>query len=692
MQEKQNIQINQILFGYDSGHRLLASSISLDKTATSTALVLSDLSGQGATPPQQGYLTGYPLPSMGMYALTRTWLATEMPRPGCVWTHALLIDFSDLAAFDDLRLLSLFRRPHGSNDRSNYTSAIKLTFAGDMTQTIFPPQLREEGSETVTSLGHLMAALYSFPNDEVFVFPGDLQIEQLTILMWLQQWPRLRRNFRFCTWSGSDRSRHSDRFDLQYVPYLKSQILRNRNEPVIWVDLTDRQSVGLEWQNAALDVLEGSRNSPIRKFMWRYGAEAEGGRSSYRPLVRLYQVLEMNGPVDPDMAIDAVKAIDPPIASLVSRVITIIINGEQVDNIESKKAVEFIVDNLVAVAMTDENSDDLATKIASLVLRVVPDRIWHLLLSQTSTEKRVAAAAIRKMKPADLLEGINGNGNMLAAVLEFKPELAASPEIWDAPAPIPQMTSWILSNQDVSAPRHVLAAMLEAQNPDVPEIGIAMFGQVAVELVIEHYDNNKIGIDKSRRWLSVDYHHNRYIANALGNVKVANASTLELISHYVGYRHNVKSQPHDEWAELLRSLVPQDLSFHLCAFLMARALSGVSTEPLVLLYHSFNRIHTDLMNNNYDDASWYLLENELPEVSIWERWDRALRVRLAIITFFVNHKLTSNDFLNTISVSDSTMMLFLETARNSSIEAVSRFFPENRDIKSRVKKKKGLFW
>lgn len=696
MQEEIEIKIHQILFGYDSGHRLLSSSISLDKSATSTALVLSDLSGQGATPPPQGYLTGYPLPSIGMYALTRTWLATEMPRPGCVWTHALLIDFSDLAVLDDLSLLSLFCRPETTNFSSNYSSPIKLKLIENTTPDLCIGQQSNSTKifETAAFLGHLMEAIYNSPNEDIFIFPGDIQIEEMTILLWLQQWPRLRRNFRFCTWSGSDRSKQSSRFDLQFVPYPKNQILRNRNTPIVWVDLTDPQVLDPEWHEAALDVLEGSRYSPIRKFMWRYGAESEGGRSLYRPLIQLYHVLEKNNSVDTNSVVDCLRAFNPPIASLLSHVILNIVNGVLDETKLSTENVEFIADNLGEINANDLNWDEVSTKIAILILNVIPDRIWPFFVSQVFIERKIAAAAARIMKPADLLAEIKGDGNLIEAILRVYPELAALPDVWDAPSPIPQMTSWILSNQGDLAPSYVMAAMLKADNPDVPEIGIAMFGQVAIEVMIENYDKGEIELTKAVRWLSAVYYQQDYISAALSNVNICNADTLELISHYLKYNYKSISSQIDEWAALLRSL-PQEsaLSFHLCSFLMARALSGMSPEPLVLLHYSFERVHSDLMMSRYDDASWFLLEHELPDVSIWERWDRALRVRLAIIKFFSSHQLGGNELFSTISVNDfMTKKLFFDTARNSSIKAVSSFFPENHVSESKEKKKKGFFW
>jgi hypothetical protein len=73
-----------------------------------------------------GYLTGYPLTESGYYAFARTWPAPEMPRPGCVWTHTILIEFSDIPSLQSaIGLLGLFRRPRGKD--LGYGEALTLS-------------------------------------------------------------------------------------------------------------------------------------------------------------------------------------------------------------------------------------------------------------------------------------------------------------------------------------------------------------------------------------------------------------------------------------------------------------------------------------------------------------------------------------------------------------------------------------
>ena len=119
------MRLDQTLHGYKDGHRLLRASRELPASTHRQMALLSDMSGSTLVRGFEEYLTGYPLPEIGVYAIARTWYAPEMRRPGCVWTHTLLCSFADLQQIVDgepggrdgaaqvswPRLARLFRRP-----------------------------------------------------------------------------------------------------------------------------------------------------------------------------------------------------------------------------------------------------------------------------------------------------------------------------------------------------------------------------------------------------------------------------------------------------------------------------------------------------------------------------------------------------------------------------------------------------
>lgn len=107
------MKIHQLLFGYDNGHGLLAGSKSIESARDIARLsMLTDWTSYQGASDDSSYISAFPLTESNQYAITKSWYAYEMSRPGCVWTHVLLIDIATVdPSFDFKDLYSLFRRP-----------------------------------------------------------------------------------------------------------------------------------------------------------------------------------------------------------------------------------------------------------------------------------------------------------------------------------------------------------------------------------------------------------------------------------------------------------------------------------------------------------------------------------------------------------------------------------------------------
>ena len=122
------LAVHQTLHGYSDGHRLISGSLPLSAAEARIVVVMSDLSGPGVKADPSGYLTGYPLKGAGKYVLARTWAAPEMPRPGCVWTHSIIVDNADLAAMTSAAaLVAAFRRPSEPLIKSDYSALLEIS-------------------------------------------------------------------------------------------------------------------------------------------------------------------------------------------------------------------------------------------------------------------------------------------------------------------------------------------------------------------------------------------------------------------------------------------------------------------------------------------------------------------------------------------------------------------------------------
>ena len=118
--------IHQTLHGYQHGHNKLNSSIILPPIDEDRMKILSDWSEYaGGIDGDMSYITVYPLSQDNLFVIAKTWYADEMSRPGCVWTHSLIIDLSEIDdSFDFRKLKYYFHRP--SDDKYSYDKNIEV--------------------------------------------------------------------------------------------------------------------------------------------------------------------------------------------------------------------------------------------------------------------------------------------------------------------------------------------------------------------------------------------------------------------------------------------------------------------------------------------------------------------------------------------------------------------------------------
>jgi hypothetical protein len=278
------IELHQALHGYSGGHRLLVASQRLPREAERALLILTDVSGPVTGGPFESYLTGCAVPGTGAYALVRTWLAPELSRPGCVWSHTLLVDHADLSRLSDPRLLlPLFSRPRKGEPWEVYGRPLTRV---PPAAAAAPPR---RGAWTDADAARLLETLYGAAADgPAFVAAERPEpAEELILTVWGQQWPRLRRAFRFCTWSLAPRALDGQPFDLQVVPPAVSRRLTPTPAAAV-VTIGGLRPAGRPdppaWARvAAADLVEDG--GPLRALLARLGDALSAPRSAYPALV-----------------------------------------------------------------------------------------------------------------------------------------------------------------------------------------------------------------------------------------------------------------------------------------------------------------------------------------------------------------------------------------------------------------------
>ena len=181
-------QIDQLVFGYEEGHRLLGGSTTIPATALAVLLGATDAPVESST---DRLVTGVPLDSIARYALCFTWNAPELPRPGAVWSHVLLLELRHFESPGIVGLLrKLARRPE-PRGLGYYSTRLDLGSEG----------APGEARSLCCSLDLIEAIATAVYGDggPVVVHKNLADSEDALFAIWEAQWPKLRSRFEFRT-------------------------------------------------------------------------------------------------------------------------------------------------------------------------------------------------------------------------------------------------------------------------------------------------------------------------------------------------------------------------------------------------------------------------------------------------------------------------------------------------------------
>lgn len=238
------IELHQMLHGYKLGHNyvqgsiLLPSSHDMDKIAT-----LSDWSEFVDKDGERDYITAYPLFESSYYVIAKSWYADEMRRPGCVWTHSLLIQRNDLGKIIDYRqLLTLFKRPvDDEKDFSDYSKSIVLNETSIYLECKGYPGLTE------AKVSELYAAMLSPQPVSILKETANAELQKLLLNLYNYLPTGMLWQRSFCSGTALPRSYEDQLLSLQFVThdggnvtYLSNKIPYNGSQ-LVAVSLLNEQ-------------------------------------------------------------------------------------------------------------------------------------------------------------------------------------------------------------------------------------------------------------------------------------------------------------------------------------------------------------------------------------------------------------------------------------------------------------------
>ena len=646
LNNKPAIEIHQALHGYSDGHRQLAISAKLEALDSKLLLTFSDISGPGAKPESDGYLTGYPLSRSGFFALSRTWLALEMPRPGCVWTHTLLVNFADLAVIESLEeLYGYFRYPKSPNELERYSTPLELviTECASRPVKIGEPERR------------IVQELYGSPDKRVLVERATASSDELVLALWSQQWPRLRRSFSFCSLCTRDRSSSGINFDLQLMARnFRSGTIQGSNpreagehHPREAGEHHSRQEI---WLLRTLRDLERPNEKGLRSFLKLVGSDVEGGREAFQPLCTLFARLEQ-GNGKPSMLRPALAALKEPIltnARTAQAVVANVLaaNIEHVDDVE----LSFLWKNIEYV------DKELVSKQGSSVVRALWRRTpegFNKGSWSNATQRSLIDRAVETTELSELLIHVIGVPELEEIALLSRPKITQEAQFWKNATELARAVEFAASTVDKDK---ALVAMITAEREDLAQLAISNMGEKEVLLVIASLSASNRNIVGVREWTVEATRNTAGITEILRKEKKLELAFLSMVAGCVSEDAILSQDEEDPWLIALRNAGAVDggkaLDLHLAVFLLCRAFRRASRSPGGLVRAGFESVDKAMAERRLPEELWRKLERHLPVSIFWFGWSRTHRVRSAVANLFVEGGLAPEEFVQITSEPD----------------------------------------
>lgn len=643
------MKIDQCLFGYDSGHRLLATSLPLGHEL-SRLTALSDLTPGSVLGERDGYWTGHPAPSIGRYALMKTWPAPEMSRPGCVWTHTLLIPIDVLGSLPNLEsLMRLVERPSGRASFANYKLPLSLSerdvgFSG------------ATGNKESHIHGDVLLALYGDKRGSIKV-ESTREVDASIFSVWSQQWPKLRRNFRFQTAPKRVSLEHRQHgFDV--VIYAGS------NER--WSNHRTLVELSKPWLRAALADLNEGENGKLRTFLKRYGEDVRKQRGSFRPLADIYAA-SINGflrHADVVSLIDIVRSAFPEPDDALRL---------KDDLMSGLFAEEAQVEVLCYALQKSETSFPVPSPryFASLT-RFWPSRSKSIInLAQVGLDRRDELGVMALRMIADVLDPIvfwsetQDMGDLRNAILLARPSLIEGEMISD----IDDDTLAIIINSldDIK---------IKSVEDEVRNL-IYRESETLIQAVCSRLPEATLGaLTEVSSLPNVPASLNSWWAEILRNKSILDAQTISKIPSFKGLLSfierlewlspEIKDAGCEGWLSAIEA-AKDDCSRDERDVLFVSLLTlAINTNDLFserLAIETFDTVYERVLSSKLTWSARKKLESHLPDLNWTKNWDLGLRLRLRVAWAFIDRKWSPEGF-SRLSNNNETLKLLGKAASN----------------------------
>lgn len=671
--------IHQAIHGYRDGHRLLSSSTSLSADATRAMLVLSDMSGPSMLSGFDEYLTGYPLPGSEFFVLAKTWYAPEMQRPGCVWTHSLLIPRARVSQVTTTDLLEKFRRPQLEGvEKAAATQIVFDDTGGSSSGNGF-------GDRAVTAA--LVGAVLGQPRPVIVAVDTAAQLEMVVLRLWEALWPAEKARFSFCTGALMPRSNAGALLDLQAVPRaIPPSQFRKSASAVLVLDLR-APSKTEAWVDLVLDSAE--RGDATFRTWFEAAAGADAERSIVPSLAPIFGQWHAPNSSARSVLASVVSAKDLDVSAR-SRLVGMAFDRADKESGATRRR-ELLQDlcghrnsDLAPIAPTLEDQtrrlfEESRAEGIALILSLLGSEL-------TEVGERVLRAAVLLLVPDDLETFGDAQTPFLPTIVGTNPTLASSSGLWNR---VGSRSAEVLSQLATMNPsdeeRGAVVDAVISSGRDVSADALVRFGgKIALFRGLAALASGAIQL--SWQWRSVLAAQPDTVLEWLEGLSSPSLRDLELSSRFLSPKAT-QSRLATVWK--IGTASTGSISPRVAAFGLALAFWEDSANS-PLLAGCFQPTYDAAGNSHLEYEEWDWLREQAPSVAWWRDWDRCERLAAALArlverqsaslddVFKIVHNRNAIKKMAAILDDDRKMRPYLKSLRKTA-ESSSIGTPEQRD-------------
>jgi hypothetical protein len=633
--------VDQALYGYQDGHRLIASSKKLSSEDDKTLLVMSDIATEYTSVSESGYITGFPLYDSGCYALCRTWPAIEMPRPGCVWTHVLLIDFTNLAtAINPCSILHAFSYPN-SVSRPIYSTKKTLRMEETDAPEIF--------NSAKNLLREIIYNTYERPSDTVYLNEAaHASLDKILLSIWLQQWPRLRRSFRFCTLASLKHSDQMLKFDLCVL------------SPNEWKSVHQTATVPADvpWVEQGVDDITNI-DFEFRNFLNRAGAEFQSGRAAYKWLCELYIDLRRNDPVALTHAVSVFEEfkVDQEMPFMRGQIAE---KALEYFSMLSNSVKKFVFSNIKFLTL-DQISPHFNSFILDQSLR------QHGVLKDMLVQSKILNELFYKNANSFSISDILSleDKDLVPIILDARPSLLHSAEFWRNTT---QLDEVMLIRRDGLKDDLIFEAIVLSGRMEIPSrygnqfSPIGMLPRLFTMICEGHSFSNYESIYKW--WLMTLSHDGRILGDVISSSKICDKCLWLITEVFPPFFIPVQEEGDPVWHGVRKSSITtkksrrgrESVSF----WMIGRAFRRKSIHSTLIIAAFFEEVYEKLGEKDLPEKNFELFNDNVTKYWWISSWDHCYRMRVAVVEMFVDSYQDVESFLRLGS--DEVFALLLEIA------------------------------